>query len=119
MAKKNKVEKDIDQDELDQVDEEQKIDKVEVLTQVRKMNKKYGKVSTLDIKQRDPFVPRATEVDIRKAVMKMKSITANDLASRYEIRVSAIKQLLLTMELEGKLERITSSSRLKVFNPIQ
>ncbi len=97
---------------------DEKVDKVEVLSQTKKMNKKYGKVSNLLIKQRDPYVPRAVEAKIREEILKMKAITANDIASKYDIRVSAVKKLLLTMEDEGKLTRVASSSRLKVFNPV-
>lgn len=96
----------------------EKLDKVEVISQTKKMNKKYGKVANVEIKQRDPYVPRAVEAKLRDDLMKMKAITPNDVAYRYDIRVSAVKKLLLTMEEEGKLVRVSSSSRLKVFNPI-
>jgi len=99
--------------------EEEKLNKVQTLTQVKKMNKKYGKVATLEIKQRDPYVPRAIEEKLRGDIMRMKAVTANELAAKYDIRVSSIKKLLLDMESEGKLSRIASSSRLKVFNPVQ
>ena len=114
MAKKNapvkKVVKPVSDD---------KIDKVQTLSRLKKMNKKYGKVATIEIKQRDPYVPRAVEAKIREDIMKMKAITANDLAAKFDIRVSSVKKLLLTMRDEGKLEVIASSARLKVFNPIQ
>ncbi len=97
--------------------EDERIDKTEVLSRVKKMAKKYGKVATVELKQRDPYVPRALEEKLRKDILKMKAITANDLAARHDVRVSAMKKLLLTMEDEGLLERIASSSRLKVFNP--
>ena len=99
--------------------DDDKIDKVQTLSRLKKMNKKYGKVATIEIKQRDPYVPRAVEAKIREDIMKMKAITANDLAAKFDIRVSAVKKLLLTMRDEGKLEVIASSARLKVFNPIQ
>ena len=97
---------------------EEAIDKIAVLAQVKKMNKKYGKVASVSIKQRDPFIPRAIEEKIREEIPRMKVITANDLAAKYDIRVSATKKLLLVMEQEGKLKRLASSSRIKVFNPV-
>ncbi len=98
--------------------DEEAIDKIAVLAQVKKMNKKYGKVASISIKQRDPFIPRAIEEKIREEIPRMRVITANDIAAKYDIRVSAIKKLLLVMEKEGKLKRLASSSRLKVFNPV-
>ena len=100
------------------VKSEEAIDKIAVLAQVKKMNKKYGKVASISIKQRDPFIPRLIEEKIREEIPRMRVITANDLAAKYDIRVSAIKKLLLVMEKEGKLERLASSSRIKVFNPV-
>ena len=100
------------------VQSEEAIDKIAVLAQVKKMNKKYGKVASVSIKQRDPFIPRAIEEKIRADIPKMRVITANDLAAKHDIRVSAIKKLLLVMEKEGKLKRLASSSRIKVFNPV-
>ncbi len=97
---------------------EEAIDKIAVLAQVKKMNKKYGKVASVSIKQRDPFIPRAIEEKIREEIPRMRVITANDIAAKYDIRVSAIKKLLLVMEKEGKLKRLASSSRIKVFNPV-
>ncbi|WP_371804494.1 hypothetical protein [Candidatus Lokiarchaeum ossiferum] len=99
--------------------EDERLDKTEVLTKVKKMAKKYGKVANIELKQRDPYVPRALENKLRQDIVKMKAITANDLAARHDVRVSAMKKLLLTMEDEGLIERIASSSRLKVFNPVQ
>lgn len=79
----------------------ERIDKTEVLSKVKKMAKKYGKVSTIEVKQRDPYVPRAMEKKLREDIKKMKAITANELAAKFDIRVSAIKKLLLTLEDEG------------------
>ena len=101
-----------------QVKSEEAIDKIAVLAQVKKMNKKYGKVASISIKQRDPFIPRLIEEKIRGEIPKMRVITANDIAAKYDIRVSAIKKLLLVMEKEGKIKRLASSSRIKVFNPV-
>ncbi|MHA1720154.1 MAG: hypothetical protein DRO88_12370 [Promethearchaeia archaeon] len=116
MAKKKKVEEEEIEAPKEKTDEA--IDKIAVLAQVKKMNKKYGKVASISIKQRDPFIPRLIEEKIRQEIPRMRVITANDLAAKYDIRVSAVKKLLLAMEKEGKLKRLASSSRLKVFNPV-
>jgi ribosomal protein S25 len=116
MAKKKK---NSDEDIVVEEKVEEKIDKVEVEAHTKKLNKKYGKVATVELKQRDPYIPRLVETQIREGISKMRAITPNELAARYDIRVSAIKKLLLTLEDEGKLVRISSSSRLKVFNPVE
>lgn len=119
MAKKKKIDSEEEQEESeDLVMDDDKINKVQAETQVRKMNKKYGKVATLETIQRDPYLPLALEKKLRKDILKMKAITANELASKYEVRVSTMKKFLLDLEAEGKIKRITSSSRLKVFNPV-
>jgi len=116
MAKKKGKEE--EEKKVPQVKSEEAIDKIAVLAQVKKMNKKYGKVASISIKQRDPFIPRLIEEKIREEIQKMRAITANDIAAKYDIRVSAIKKLLLVMEKEGKIKRLASSSRIKVFNPV-
>ena len=116
MAKKKDKEEEEKQAPVER--KEEAIDKIAVLAEVKKMNKKYGKVASVSIKQRDPFIPRALEEKIREEIPKMKVITANDIAVKHDIRVSTIKKLLLVMEQEGKLKRLASSSRIKVFNPV-
>mgnify|MGYP000940677284 CR=1 FL=1 len=95
---------------------QEKMDKIETIVVSKKLNKKYGKVATLEIKQRDPFIPNGIEQKIREEVPKMRGVSANELAQRYDIRVSTVKKLLLDMEREGLVERSTSSFRIKVFN---
>ena len=95
---------------------QEKLDKTETIVITKKLNKKYGKVATIELKQRDPFVHQGIEQKIRDEVPKMRGVSANDLAQRYDVRVSTMKKLLLDMEREGIVERSTSSSRIKVFN---
>ena len=116
MAKKKKVEEKEEESE-DLVYDDDKVNKVQAQTQLRKMARKYGKVATLETIQRDPYLPLALETKLRNDLPKMKAITANELAAKHAVRVSTMKKFLLTLEAEGKLSRIASSSRLKVFNP--
>jgi ribosomal protein S25 len=97
--------------------DDSKIDKVETIAQTKKIQKKYGKVGTVDIKRRDPYLPRSLEDKLRKEVPKMRSITPNDLAAKYDVSVSTMRKFLYTLEKEGILEPVTSSARLKVYNP--
>ena len=121
MAKKKIVDEEeekVNSEDLeDLIIDDDKINKVQAQTELRKMNRKYGKVTTLETIQRDPYLPLALETQIRNDLHKMRAITANDLASKHAVRVSTMKKFLLTLESEGKLTKIASSSRLKVFNP--
>lgn len=91
-------------------------DKVSVITKTRRMDKKYGKVITLDTKKRDSFIPPTLLEKLREDIPKMKVITANDLAIRNDIRVSTIKKFLKDLADEGLIDIVSSSSRLKVFS---
>lgn len=97
--------------------EEGKIDKVETLVQTKRLNKKYGKVATIELKQRDPFVPRAMEKKLRAEIKKMKAITPNELAAKFDIRVSTIRHFLDALVQEGAAEVVSHHDRLKVYNP--
>jgi ribosomal protein S25 len=96
----------------------EKLDKIQVISQIKRMNKKYGKVATLDTKQRDPFIPKSVEEKIRKDVKHSAAITANDLADKHDVRVSSIKKLLKTLEEEGLITINSSSSRIKIYRPV-
>ena len=98
--------------------ETDKLDKIQVISQIKRMNKKYGKVSTLDIKQRDPFIPKSVEEKIRNDVKHLAAITANELADKHDVRVSSIKKLLKTLEEEGLITINSSSSRIKIYRPV-
>ncbi len=95
------------------------VNKLEVVEKNIRLLRKYGKVQRLQILKRDPFIPRNIEKEIREKVPNLKAITANDLAQRYNIRVSALKKLLLKLEEEGKIDRIVSSSRIKIYKPVE
>ena len=93
----------------------EKLDKIQVLSQIKRMNKKYGKVATLEIKQRDPFIPPSVEAKIREEIKKMPVVTPNEIAGKYDIRVSSAKKLLDTMLEEGIMELVSSTSRLRIY----
>lgn len=99
-------------------DADKSLDKVQVISQVKRMNKKYGKVATIEIVQRDPFIPKSIEEKIRSEIPHMKVVTANELASKYDIRVSSVKKLLQNMHDEGKIKVSSSNSRIKVYEPV-
>lgn len=92
----------------------QNIDKVDVFVRVKKLAKKYGKVTNLEVKKRDPFIPPSIEKSLRESLVKSRAIIANEIATKNDIRISAIKQLLNDMLEEGLLEVVSASSRIKV-----
>ncbi len=98
--------------------EEGKLDKTETIIQTKRLSKKYGKVATIELKQRDPFIPRLIETKLRAEIKKMKAITPNKLAVKYNIRVSAVKHFLDTLVAEGVVQCVSTSDQLKVYNPI-
>ena len=126
--KKNKKEEDEEEEEAPAQTKEQmkaeigkeegKLDKTETIIQTKRLSKKYGKVATIELKQRDPFIPRLIETKLRAEIKKMKAITPNELAVKYDIRVSAVKHFLDTLVAEGVVQCVSTSDLLKVYNPI-
>ncbi len=95
------------------------IDKINVISRIKKIDKKYGKVGNIETKIRDPFVPPSIEQKIRESLPKSKGFTANELAQKNDIRISAIKKLLEEMANEGLIEVVSISSRLKIYRGTQ
>ncbi len=96
-----------------------RVNKVQTISSIMKMNKKYGKVVSLEVKQRDPYIPKAIEEKLRTEIMKASAITPNDIAAKYDLRVSAVKKLIHAMIAEGLLQQIGGSARVHVYNPIK
>lgn len=103
----------------DEYSSEIDVDKVQVITKIKKLDRKYGKQTNLDTKIRDPFIPPSIEVKIREDMPKNRGFTVNEIAQRYDIRISAIKKLMKEMETEGLIECVESSSRLKIYRGLQ
>jgi len=95
---------------------EESNDKVETITKTLKIDKKYGKIVSVEVKRRDPYLPPSVEKRLRESLPKTKAITANNLAAKMDIRVSTIKALLEDMTKEGLLDCVSSSARLKVYH---
>ncbi|MBN2156974.1 MAG: hypothetical protein JW776_13100 [Candidatus Lokiarchaeota archaeon] len=99
----------------DEYSSETDVDKITVTTKIKKLDRKYGKVTNLETKVRDPFIPPSIETKIRETYIKNRGFTPNDVAIKNDIRVSAAKKLLEKMEKDGSIELVTSTSRLKVY----
>lgn len=91
------------------------VNKVQVNSKVKKLDKKYGKVQTVEVKKRDPFIPPPIEKKLRETLPKARAITAAELATKNDIRVSTVKKLLNDMVKEGLLEVCSGSRRVRIY----
>ena len=81
------------------------------------LRRKYGRSKQINIVERDSFVPKAVENEIRESIKKRKSIIASDIALKYDIRLSTAKKLLDQYEEEGLIKLYDPSLKLKVYVP--
>ena len=58
------------------------------------LRRKYGRTKQITIVERDAFVPKKLEKEIKESILKKKSILATDIALKFDIRVSTAKLLL-------------------------
>ncbi|TFF97116.1 MAG: hypothetical protein EU547_05200 [Promethearchaeota archaeon] len=94
-----------------------KEEKVFVRRDTLNLRRKYGRTKRVNVIERDSFIPRGLEEDIKKDILNRKAILATDLAIKYDIRVSAIKTLLEKYEKEGIIELIDPSLQLDIYTP--
>ena len=81
------------------------------------LRRKYGRTKQINIVERDSFIPKNLENEIKEAILKKKTILATDIALRYDIRVSTIKLLLKQYEEEGLIKLLDPSLKLKIYVP--
>ena len=81
------------------------------------LRRKYGRTKQINIVERDAFVPKKLEKEIRGSILKKKSILATDLALKFDVRVSTAKQLLKIYEEEGLIKLVDPTLKLKVYIP--
>ncbi len=81
------------------------------------LRRKYGRTKQINIVERDAFIPKNLEKEIKESILKRKSILATDIALRYDIRVSTIKLLLKQYEEEGLIKLLDPSLKLKIYVP--
>lgn len=94
-------------------------DKVETITKIRKLDKKYGKQLTLETKKRDPFIPPSLAKKLRETLAKTRAITPTEISLKYDIRISAVKKLLSDLVKDGEMELVSSSRRIKVYKGLK
>lgn len=95
----------------------EKDDKVIVRKATLNLRRKYGRSKQISIVERDSFVPKSVENEIRESIPKQKSILASDIALKYDIRLSTAKNLLDQYEKEGLIKIYDPSLKLDIYVP--
>ncbi|MFX0040916.1 MAG: hypothetical protein ACFFCY_16845 [Promethearchaeota archaeon] len=81
------------------------------------LRRKYGRTKQINVVERDAFLPKPLEKEIKESILKKKTILATDIALRYDIRVSTAKLLLQQYEEEGLIKLFDPSLKLKIYVP--
>ncbi|MFX1418417.1 MAG: hypothetical protein ACFE9N_05800 [Promethearchaeota archaeon] len=81
------------------------------------LRRKYGRTKQINVVERDAFIPKNLEKEIKESIVKRKTILATDLALKYDIRVSTAKLLLKQCEEEGLIKLLNPSLKLKIYVP--
>ncbi|MFW9900789.1 MAG: hypothetical protein ACFFDY_05820 [Candidatus Thorarchaeota archaeon] len=81
------------------------------------LRRKYGRTKQINIVERDAFIPKSLENELKDSILKRKTILATDIALKYDIRVSTIKLLLKQYEEEGLIKLLDPSLKLKIYVP--
>ncbi|MFX1308648.1 MAG: hypothetical protein ACFE8C_03050 [Promethearchaeota archaeon] len=81
------------------------------------LRRKYGRTKQINIVERDAFIPKHLENEIKESILKRKTILATDIALKYDIRVSTVKLLLKQYEEEGLIKLLDPSLKLKIYIP--
>ena len=100
-------------------EQEQEKEKLIVRKATINLKRKYGRTKQISIVERDAFIPKSIEDDIKAMLSKKKSITATDIAARFDVRVSAVKLLLRQYEEEGLIKLYDPNLKLKIYVPVK
>jgi ribosomal protein S25 len=95
----------------------EKEEKILVRKATINLRRKYGRTKQINIVERDAFVPKKLEKEIRDSLLKKKSILATDLSLKFDIRVSTAKLLLKQYEEEGLIKLLDPTLKLKIYVP--
>ena len=96
----------------------EKEEKIHVRKATINLRRKYGRTKQINVVERDAFIPRKLEQDIKKEILKKKSILATDIALKYDLRVSTVKLLFKQYEEEGLIKLLDPSLKLKIYVPV-
>ena len=81
------------------------------------LRRKYGRTKQINVVERDAFIPKNLEKEIKESILKRKTILATDIALKYDIRVSTVKLLLKQYEEEGLIKLLDPDLKLKIYVP--
>jgi len=95
----------------------EKEEKVIVRKATINLRRKYGRTKQINVVERDAFVPKNLELEIKESILKKKSILATDIALKFDIRVSTAKILLKQYEEEGLIKLFDPTLKLKIYVP--
>ena len=95
----------------------EKDDKSLVRKATLNLKRKYGRVKQINVVERDAYIPKGLEKEIRETFLKKKVISPSDIALKYDIRISAVNLLLKQYEEEGLIKRLDPSLKIKVYVP--
>jgi ribosomal protein S25 len=98
----------------------EKDDKTIVRKATLNLRRKYGRSKQLAVVERDAFIPTNVEKEIKENFItkKKKTITATEIAAKYDIRVSTVKLLLKQYEQEGLIKLLDPTLKIKIYAPI-
>ncbi|MFX1278114.1 MAG: hypothetical protein ACFFA3_01770 [Promethearchaeota archaeon] len=81
------------------------------------LRRKYGRTKQINVVERDAYIPKGIEKEIRESISKKKTILATDIALKFDIRISTAKILLKQYEEEGLIKLLDPSLKLKIYVP--
>ncbi|MFX1375837.1 MAG: hypothetical protein ACFFA0_08500 [Promethearchaeota archaeon] len=81
------------------------------------LRRKYGRTKQINVVERDAFVPKNLEKEIKESILKKKTILATDIALKHDIRISTAKILLKQYEEEGLIKLLDPTLKLKIYVP--
>ncbi|TES95052.1 MAG: hypothetical protein E3J90_10440 [Promethearchaeota archaeon] len=81
------------------------------------LRRKYGRTKQITIVERDAFIPKSIEKEIRESLPKRKSILASDIALKFDLRISTVNVLLKQYEGEGLIKLLNPNLNLKIYVP--
>ncbi len=81
------------------------------------LRRKYGRTKQINVVERDAFIPKNIEKEIRESISKKKSILATDIALKFDIRVSTAKILLKQYVEDGLIRLLDPTLKLKIYVP--
>ncbi|MHA2006471.1 MAG: hypothetical protein ACXABO_03390 [Promethearchaeota archaeon] len=81
------------------------------------LRRKYGRTKQINVVERDAYVPKNIEKEIKESIIKKKTILATDIALKFDIRVSTAKILLKQYVEEGIIKILDPSLKLKIYVP--